>query len=163
MNTEIKEIEKELLTISKREVELKNKLKQIEFNEARKNEREFFRNLRDSLPAIETSLTPGKTKIRNSGFSLLFEKEISIEHLEKFAEHRRLKVFVAKGCKCFNCDRVGTRLILCQDGHLDLYTQDLVLINIDHIIPKSKGGKSTLENLQPSCEICNQKKGAKNG
>lgn len=34
-------------------------------------------------------------------------------------------------------------------------------ITIDHIIPKSKGGKSTWQNLVSSCERCNNLKGNK--
>jgi len=33
--------------------------------------------------------------------------------------------------------------------------------NIDHAIPKSRGGNNTLENAQNACQTCNLKKGAK--
>jgi 5-methylcytosine-specific restriction endonuclease McrA len=32
---------------------------------------------------------------------------------------------------------------------------------MDHIIPLSKGGKHTLDNVQPLCRKCNREKGAK--
>jgi 5-methylcytosine-specific restriction endonuclease McrA len=32
-------------------------------------------------------------------------------------------------------------------------------LTIDHITPRSKGGTSSLDNLQPAHKICNQKKG----
>ena len=42
---------------------------------------------------------------------------------------------------------------LCQDG--------LVLMTKDHILPTSKGGTTTWDNLQTLCSICNGKKGNK--
>ena len=31
----------------------------------------------------------------------------------------------------------------------------------DHAIPRSRGGDTTTRNLQPTCQGCNQQKGAK--
>lgn len=36
-----------------------------------------------------------------------------------------------------------------------------LLLNIDHIVPKSNGGTSNFENCVASCRICNNKKGNK--
>jgi 5-methylcytosine-specific restriction endonuclease McrA len=33
-----------------------------------------------------------------------------------------------------------------------------VVLNVDHIIPRSKGGKNTLDNLKTACFACNQNK-----
>jgi hypothetical protein len=38
-------------------------------------------------------------------------------------------------------------------------SEDGVEITIDHIKPKSMGGKDTLENYQPMCSLCNYEKG----
>lgn len=49
-------------------------------------------------------------------------------------------------------ERDGYRCISCGDWH------DL---SMDHIIPESKGGETTYENLQTMCMTCNRKKGTK--
>lgn len=50
--------------------------------------------------------------------------------------------------------------ILRRDGHKCQYCgrSDLPL-TVDHVIPKSKGGKDTWENLVTACIKCNNKKG----
>lgn len=43
--------------------------------------------------------------------------------------------------------------------HWDLYTDDLIPLTVDHIIPKSLGGANDMSNYQPMCFPCNNKKG----
>ena len=31
-------------------------------------------------------------------------------------------------------------------------------LTVDHLVPQSKGGTSTLNNMVPACEACNQRK-----
>lgn len=106
-----------------------------------------------------------KNPLGTSGYE--FSEEIPLSDLERFKDHRRLKVFYYKGLECANpeCDRVGTRLIsgtdLGMNIHWDIYTEDLIMITVDHIIPRSKGGGEELENKNPMCSICNSKKGDK--
>lgn len=40
-------------------------------------------------------------------------------------------------------------------------TKKEILFNIDHIVPKSKGGNNLITNLQLTCELCNTQKGNK--
>jgi hypothetical protein len=91
-------------------------------------------------------------------------EELSISDLQvKFADHHRLGVFARKGCVCVTCGKVGTRLLKSVDRggavHIDPYTDDLVPITIDHILPKSRGGENHIDNYQPMCFPCNNKKG----
>lgn len=48
-------------------------------------------------------------------------------------------------------ERDAYRCVVCGDWH------DL---SCDHIIPESKGGPTTLENLQAMCRSCNSRKGS---
>lgn len=105
--------------------------------------------------------------IKSSGF--YFKREVDIS--EVFGDfgkgHRRLRVFNLKGLKCSNpiCTLEGTRLILSTDTqgneHWDLYTDSLVLMNVDHITSKANGGSNYITNLQPMCKFCNSLKGHK--
>lgn len=49
----------------------------------------------------------------------------------------------------------------CQYCGASTYEQDLLLLEIDHIIPVSKGGLTTTENLQTLCWKCNRSKSDK--
>lgn len=80
--------------------------------------------------------------------------------------------------KCVSCSRVGILWMLQahrpeETPHLNLYhvgeqiqewkklsRDGLVMMTKDHIVPRSKGGPTTLENLQTMCSICNGKKGS---
>lgn len=89
---------------------------------------------------------------------------------------QRYQLFFTKGMTCVCCGIKGKffrkeRTIADIDKmnpkrcHLNLYAVNddgiEVLMTKDHIIPKSKGGKDTLDNYQTMCEICNKRKGNK--
>lgn len=101
-----------------------------------------------------------------------FEKKnggsIIIEGYDVYKRSMRYKTFIEKGYKCACCGRVGAYYALeCNEGsnikraHFNLYSEDDVLMTKDHIFPKSKGGKDTIENMQTMCAICNSEKGSK--
>lgn len=95
----------------------------------------------------------------------LFVKEKPISELVRFHSHRRLSLYIKKGHYCASCAIVCDRLILGKDNgghrHWDLYDQDLqVMLTRGHIVPHSKGGPATFDNLRPLCHICNLKEGS---
>ena len=130
-----------------------------------------------SIPEVESIL---KERVVNNldakkhnkkgrdGYDSIRETEIAGEKIFTFSD--RYKVFFTKGYKCVKCGIEGSYFALekniPEDGryHLNLYALDKdgneVLMTKDHIIPHSKGGKSTLENYQTMCTICNCKKGS---
>jgi len=79
----------------------------------------------------------------------------------------RYRVF-DKSFKCSHCDIVGTRLYKEKTNedhnlyHFNLYGIDEndqeVLMTKDHIVPKSKGGRNSLDNYDTMCTICNKNK-----
>lgn len=94
--------------------------------------------------------------------------DIPLKQLEGYKEHRRLKLYYHKGTKCVSCPRIGTKLLTVnlkfKNGsiakHVDVFTDDNVMITVDHIIPLSKGGaREDLNNMQVMCQYCNSKKG----
>lgn len=61
-------------------------------------------------------------------------------HKKKIPAHLRIAVYERDEYRCCDCG-----------GHRDL--------SCDHRIPESRGGETTMENLQTLCRKCNSKKG----
>ncbi len=85
-----------------------------------------------------------KGKKKNKKIKITNEQSIK---LKKFAEKKikimpsiRWQVFQRDGWKCVACGRNSKKGIILQ---------------VDHIIPRSKGGKNTLNNYQTLCWECN--------
>ena len=90
------------------------------------------------------------------------DKDYYVDQEGNRCKLRRAKVFLEKGISCVEtgCLLKGEFFALEKwpDGsiHFDLYSYDEqfkleVLMTIDHIFPKSKGGKDKIENYQPMC------------
>ena len=103
---------------------------------------------------------------------------------DELSEHERLMIFHHKGTQCVACGRVGALLALGRETgqakytrkrkshgrvHIDLYTDDFVLMTVDHIVPKAickqlgwtKEQMESLDNKQPMCDPCNGSKDCK--
>ena len=71
-------------------------------------------------------------------------------HLRHYARHRRPPI------------RLTRRNVMLRDGHQCQYcgrqlpTREL---NIDHVIPRSRGGEDSWQNLVTACRSCNRRKG----
>ena len=80
----------------------------------------------------------------------LFCEELGIEPIEP--PHQKAKARIPRWLSKQVFERGAYRCVAC-GSHIDL--------TCDHIYPESKGGETTLENLQTMCRSCNCKKGAK--
>jgi 5-methylcytosine-specific restriction endonuclease McrA len=66
----------------------------------------------------------------------------------KEAAEQRIKVMPAIRWQVFQRD--NWRCVSCGRG-----SQDDIILHVDHIVPRSKGGKDVLQNYQTLCHICN--------
>jgi hypothetical protein len=95
--------------------------------------------------------------------------DIEVEGFKVHPASLRYMTFYQKGTKCICCGKEGTYFQLDADRnganadtrrHFNLYAEDGTLMTKDHIIPKSKGGRDHVSNMQTMCTPCNKAKGA---
>ncbi|MEZ4700874.1 MAG: HNH endonuclease [Rhodothermales bacterium] len=68
----------------------------------------------------------------------------------------RLKYFVRVPYKRIMLSRKN---VLRRDGYRCQYCGNRESLTVDHVLPKSRGGKDTWENLVAACTPCNNRKG----
>jgi HNH endonuclease len=51
--------------------------------------------------------------------------------------------------------------VLTRDGFICVYCEETGSVECDHVVPVSRGGPSTLENVFTACKRCNLEKGTK--
>ncbi len=56
--------------------------------------------------------------------------------------------------------RLSRRAILARDGYLCQYCGSTRHLTLDHVVPRSRGGASSWDNMVTSCAACNVRKGA---
>jgi len=57
---------------------------------------------------------------------------------------------------------VNRREVLRRDHHACQYCGSTKRLTLDHVIPRSKGGQHTWDNVVAACENCNSRKGDRN-
>lgn len=101
---------------------------------------------KSKIPASTISLIIKQLNQKNGGYYTNRDIWDAICRVErgKVTNKMRFAIMARDGYRCVKCGRSGR--------HYDL--------EIDHIIPIAKGGKSTFDNLQTLCHKCNVRKGA---
>ena len=93
------------------------------------------------------------------------ENQIEVDGYTVYTRSLRYMTFYQKGCKCCVCGKEGTHFTLDSGAdnpnrrHFNLRTDDGILMTRDHIIPKSRGGREHISNMQTMCVDCNKAKG----
>jgi len=114
------------------------------------------------IPIAEVLEVMRITKEGKSGFGKFFFRG------EQYVYSDRMRCFLNKGTDCIYCGRKGVYFLLekpkgAENYHLALYALSKkgqqVLMTVDHVIPKSKGGRDNLDNQVPCCYQCNNNKG----
>jgi len=106
--------------------------------------------------------------VRRAAVLLLKEKAELLEHAtwELRSEHTamprpvviRLVTFV-KVPRDTHRRKITRRAVFARDGWRCQYCGSRSNLTVDHVIPRSKGGPSTWENIVASCAPCNRRKG----
>lgn len=102
----------------------------------------------------QLSGTSGNTESLRHKASPKLNSRLSPEPTSKSTSTSKKKSIVLPGLRYEVLKRDGGRCVLCGDSK-----KDGVKLHVDHILPRSKGGKDTLDNLQTLCQPCNLGKG----
>jgi 5-methylcytosine-specific restriction endonuclease McrA len=95
----------------------------------------------------------------NKAETVSYNKTISIRTIDRSFEVPsviRLKQFVNMPYRTVMLSRQN---IFKRDGHKCLYCNSTKDLTLDHVLPKSRGGKTTWTNLATACRRCNASKG----
>ena len=115
---------------------------------------------------VKSFIQSYKKKGNNKYFNLFGEQIADIPKLKLFNKNYHENY---GKCKCELCGVEASYVVIEKNPthnryHLQMYTvckntKQEILFNIDHIIPKSAGGKDVAHNYQLTCDVCNRDKG----
>ena len=103
----------------------------------------YGRKPRDTWRAIR--------KLHQEGFLIKVKKGV-YKYDPNYASKKELDDFTPE-LKRLILERDGYKCVICGRTEKEGYE-----LHVDHILPKDKGGKATLENGQTLCSICNFRK-----
>lgn len=77
------------------------------------------------------------------------------ERIREYENNRRARELSAGGDVSLAewldlCEKYGNKCLCCK--------RDDVKLSMDHVVPISRGGSNTIDNIQPLCKPCNSKK-----
>jgi 5-methylcytosine-specific restriction endonuclease McrA len=116
----------------------------------------------DNTPINMTSFKKGYKLVHKGRAEVVATEVNHLMHTEKLDIERpvviRLHKYVNLPYKKITLSKSN---IFKRDFHTCVYCGSKENLTIDHVIPKSKGGKNTWDNLVTSCFPCNHRKGSK--
>lgn len=107
-----------------------------------------------SLKRALVLLIKDKAEILESADLRIHSERLSFPHPAVIRLHYHVRVPPGERRK------VSRRAILARDGFRCQYCGSTRQLTLDHVIPLSRGGASTWENVVTSCATCNVRKGA---
>jgi len=119
--------------------------------------------LEDVLPFVVMEDAPyGNPKGKSRPQKLYNDRPVYMDSM-------RYQTFIMSGIKCVSCELEASFFALERHNgngdryHLNLYALNScgeeVLFTKDHILPRSRGGPTSLHNMQTMCAPCNVQKG----
>jgi 5-methylcytosine-specific restriction endonuclease McrA len=98
-----------------------------------------------------------KAEVLEAGDGLLRSETMSLDRPEVI----RLVSFV-RVPRDVHRRRITRKAVLARDGWVCQYCgSDKPGLTVDHVIPRSRGGESSWENIVAACAACNRRKGAR--
>ncbi|NET39905.1 MAG: HNH endonuclease [Cyanothece sp. SIO1E1] len=73
----------------------------------------------------------------------------------------QIRLTVSSNERIWKVPPVNRREVLKRDHHSCQYCGSARRLTLDHVMPQSKGGKHTWDNVVTACEACNSRKGNK--